>query len=29
MALNPEQNFFVTIYLSFMFGKRYNRVGEN
>ena len=25
MALNPKQNFFLTVYLSVMFGKRYNR----
>ncbi|MFH1160663.1 MAG: hypothetical protein V1733_06930 [bacterium] len=24
MAYNPKQNFFLTVYLSFMFGKRYN-----
>ena len=25
MALNPKQNFFLTVYVSVMFGKRYNR----
>ncbi len=25
MALNPKQNFFLTVYVSAMFGKRYNR----
>jgi hypothetical protein len=25
MALNPKQNFFLTVYISAMFGKRYNR----
>jgi hypothetical protein len=25
MALNPKQNFFLTVYISVMFGKRYNR----
>jgi len=25
MALNPKQDFFLTVYVSVMFGKRYNR----
>ena len=25
MAFNPKQSFFLTLYLSVMFGKRYNR----
>ena len=28
MAYNPKQSFFLTLYVSFMFGKRYNKYGN-